>query len=122
VYCFDEYRNLYSDNGSFAGDCRFTFGVSELDLRFPHFCVGEVRYWFDNEGLLSVDTYGTPYYIDTWQNEHDETTKLLESFSLVTSESSMDAVGPNLINSSQSVAGLDGEYWLVCKDAGALFG
>ncbi|CCO32085.1 hypothetical protein BN14_06138 [Rhizoctonia solani AG-1 IB] len=114
VYCFDEYRNLYSDDGDFLGDCSFTFGVSELNLRFPHFCVGEVRYWFDKEGLLSVDTYGTPYYIDTWQNEHDETTKLLESFSLVTSESSMDAVGPNSVDFLRLPAELQGRP--LCTD------
>ncbi|CCO32084.1 hypothetical protein BN14_06137 [Rhizoctonia solani AG-1 IB] len=106
MYYFDEHHNLYSDNGGFVGDCSSTFYAIKLDLRFPHFCVGEVRYWFNNEGLLSVDTYGIPYYIDTWQNEHHGAPSLWESF--LSPESSMDDMEPNLINSSQSVAGLDG--------------
>ncbi|KAJ1305308.1 hypothetical protein OPQ81_000330 [Rhizoctonia solani] len=63
--CFlDNYRNLYSDDGTLLHDGSFIFNSSDPEL--PSFWIDDIPYWIEEGLLMSQDIDGTFYPIPFW--------------------------------------------------------
>ncbi|CAE6453755.1 unnamed protein product [Rhizoctonia solani] len=118
LFCFDDNRNLYSEDGKPLGDFAFTFYTSEINISVPHFCIDEEQYRFDEEGLLLLDTDGEFYRVDVdvRQKELGEVAKPCVGFGAILPESSTATMGPNLTDSAQAaIEDIDGKHQLLHK-------
>ncbi|KAL5633980.1 hypothetical protein ACGC1H_005985 [Rhizoctonia solani] len=64
---FDDYHNVYSEDGTLVHD-----GSSELELdeSAPSFHIHDVPYWFGLDGLLSADVDSTICYLHPWHSKY----------------------------------------------------
>ncbi|CAE6533840.1 unnamed protein product, partial [Rhizoctonia solani] len=74
-HCFDDYRNVYAEDGTLVYDAPFEFN---LDESVPSFYIHGVPYWLNPEGLLSPDaddyfhTSSDWYFFDDYYNVYLE--------------------------------------------------
>ncbi|EUC60481.1 hypothetical protein RSOL_348290 [Rhizoctonia solani AG-3 Rhs1AP] len=64
-HCFDDYRNVYAEDGTLVHDASF-----ELDGSDPNFYIHEVPYWMSPNGLSSIDADIKIYCVRTWTNKY----------------------------------------------------
>ncbi|KAG8731332.1 hypothetical protein FRC11_004481 [Ceratobasidium sp. 423] len=68
-YYIDQSRKLYSEDGKLQYDGSSNFQTKATAL--PNFHIGEVRYWFESDGLSYQDVDGTLRRVLTWPSKQD---------------------------------------------------
>ncbi|KAG8729660.1 hypothetical protein FRC11_008265 [Ceratobasidium sp. 423] len=63
LHCFDDFRNVYSKDGTLVHECPIIFELNETPIL--HFYIDRVLFWFDQDGLLSRDVDGKTYRVQT---------------------------------------------------------
>ncbi|CAE7132102.1 unnamed protein product [Rhizoctonia solani] len=66
VYCYDDYRNVWSEDGTLINDGSLNHEIDidwDDDLLPPSFYVDFTPYWCSSDGLFAQDTDGTYYAI-----------------------------------------------------------
>ncbi|CAE6435610.1 unnamed protein product [Rhizoctonia solani] len=66
-YCFDEFQNVYFEDGTLLHDASFTTPSQELG---PHFYIDHTSFYFYENKLLSEAADGLFYPLQTWHQKY----------------------------------------------------
>ncbi|QRW20872.1 C2H2 zinc finger [Rhizoctonia solani] len=73
-YYFDNRRNLYSESDGWLATCSLDL---DLNTPFPHFCIGDAKYWFHN-GLWVLGSDNIFYPVELWMEDNDNVVNILD--------------------------------------------
>ncbi|QRW20871.1 C2H2 zinc finger [Rhizoctonia solani] len=73
-YYFDNRRNLYSESDGWMGTCSLDL---DSNTPFPHFCIGDAKYWFHN-GLWVLGSDDMLYPVELSMESKDNVTNILD--------------------------------------------
>ncbi|CAE6460424.1 unnamed protein product [Rhizoctonia solani] len=91
LYYFDDYRNLYLEDGTFVSSGSMNFQTD--DLLTPSFYIEGVAYWFDLNGLLYQGIDGTVDRVHIWQSD-PEPFNLGQVFDVTTFQTDLALLSP----------------------------